>query len=205
MRRAIVAAAVVLATVSGCSGDWFGNDKPPVPTTASLPTCKAGLVPAPDENLGGPKRPTEVPPGWWWIVIAPEVRALKANDKVADYCVPFSLHVYANMQGAPAVVMVDLGAPRTLPYDGFKVTPWTGAYFVLAFDPTSERFKVAPQYTIQVIAKYEPERDTFGEGPLSAFRCALKANGVTVAQQIALAAANMTARCDLTSNYYNTV
>lgn len=206
MRLRIPVCLLVLTfALSGC-GDWFGNQPRPTPTPRPDPTCAAKEVPAPrlTDILGG-RKPPGVLPGWRWIVIAPEVRALKQNDQVADYCVPFGLHVYATVEGFGTPVMIDPQSGNVqLPYDGYKVTPWTGAYFVFSYDPSSSRWaNHAPTYEINVIATYLPERDMLQVGQLSAFRCALRANGATIVQDLKVAESQMVTRCNLKAASYN--
>lgn len=207
MRRLIatLTAGAVLLVAAACGKDWFGNEQSPK-ATPTPPTCAAKEVPAPQlsDILGG-RRPTTVPPGWSWIVIALEVRALKSNDTVADYCVPFGLHVYATLEGAGVVPMIDPRAGQlTLPYDAIKTTPWTGAYLLFAYDPSSSRWtNHPPTYEVTVIATYMPERDMLGAGKLAAFRCALRANGATIVQDMKVAEAQMVTRCNLKASIYN--
>jgi len=75
---------------------------------------------------------------------------------------------------------------------------------IFAYDPSSPRFAGGPpEYFVDVIATYLPERDTFGEGPIAAFRCAIRINGAPIQQQIAAAGTPMTVRCQLRLNLYN--
>lgn len=200
---AVVAACALSLGLAGCGRDWFGNEPSPTPKTETPQACSAPTVPAP--NYGQvPGRPAEVPPGWRWVYIELEVRALKANDNLQDWCVPFALHVHGTGPAGAPVLMIDSNfLPRMMPYDGQKVTPWEGAHFIFAYDPGSPRFPVPPEYFIDLIATYLPERDVFGEGPIAAFRCAIRINGAPVVQQIAVAGSPMTTRCQLRVNQYS--
>lgn len=206
MKRVLAFVAVLSAlAATACSKDWFGNEPGATPTP-TIDTCAAKEVPAPLVDPIGRERPRVVPPGWAWIVIAPEVRALKRNDTVADYCVPFALHVYATMEGVPTVPMVGIaGQQVTLPYDAIKMTPWYGAYILLSYDPSSERWRNrAPTYEITLAATYLPERDLLNAGQLGAFRCALRANGATIVQGLKeLSATTVATSCPLKANSYN--
>jgi hypothetical protein len=206
----MIAVGLILATglVAGCADGTFHPWGEPVPTTTPQPdpTCAVREVPVPPTDPLSMRRPAEVLPGWAWAIVAPQVRALKANDTKADYCVPFALHVYATMEGVPAVPMIDpAGKQVFLPYDGVKVTPWFGAYMLFSYDPTSPRWQSRPPtYEVSVRATYLIDRDLLGVGDLAAFRCALKINGATVVQDLKQLGQNTLAvGCTLKEARYN--
>lgn len=201
-RRLRILPALVLAVLVSACGYQPRHE---TPTQAPRPQiCDAGVVPAPPDRAAG-LRPTVVPPGWNWIAISPEVRALKANDTQADYCVPFAVHVYGTMVGAPTIPMFGAGGNQiVLPYDAILTTPWVGDYLLLAYNPNSERFRnTPPVYELTVIATYQGGTDVFGGGhEMSAFRCALKANGATVVQSL-ITKPPYTAQCSLKASAFN--
>lgn len=196
----LIAGLTLVLVVAGC-GEYYPWGKP-TPTPTKDPVCAVREVPAPSVDPKSTQRPAEVPPGWRWIVLSPEVRALKPNDQNRDYCVPVVIHVYASMAGAPPLTLLD-GPPHPMPYDASKLTPWTGSYLVLAYDPTSSRFQTPPMYDIQLIATYYRDRDIAPDLP-TALRCSVLANGVTVAQDLKTDLSDRaTVRCNLKAAYYN--
>ena len=200
---------IALLTLSGCGKDWFGNPTPTVTYTEDVCAVHEVETRLATTDPFSRMRPSEVPPGWRWIVIALEVRALKTNDLGREYCVPFGVHVYGTMTGGPVLAIMEDGLPHPLPYDRIRITPWSGTYFLLSYDPSSPRFATNPPvYSIELIATYLAERDiTAIDGPPDAFRCALLVNGATVVADVktkaGLAGRDGTARCTLQHNFFN--
>jgi hypothetical protein len=202
---AIGLVTTTLTLTTGCA-NWFGNEPQPTPSPTECPIKEVAAPP--DSSSLSINRPREVPPGYSWIVLALEVRALKANDTQADYCIPFMLHVAASQEGNPApILMASLkSGVRTLPYDAQAITPWFGDRIMFAYDPRSERWRTKPpQYELHLSATYLQDLDLFNVGPLAAFRCVIQANGASIVQDLKTPSkANATtATCNLTAAAYN--
>lgn len=203
--------ALVLTLTSACTGlggdqppegkDWFGN---PIPTG---PACDA-RPPVPRQRpLYDPRsgaRPSVVPPGWSWIVITLQLRAVfidRTGRADVNHCVPVRVHVHASQDGNPAPLKMNMGNGEVslLPYDGVQTTPWLTSYFIFAYNPKGWKGP-PPTYKIDFISTYDVEFDTSGALFPDELVCHIGIGGgmfIVESRSNKLARGRQTAQCQL--------
>ena len=222
LASALMVGVTMLVATMGCTGttgnggaspartDFWGNEIPADTPNDSSADCPVVAVP-PIPPHQAPYRPSDVRPGYAWIAIETEVRALgmgTGGDELDnEFCVPIIVHVYNRSGEADTLSLNGLGF-ESGPFDFVADTPWAGRWVALQYDPTEQRFQGRPPtYEVHLDATYDGDRDAWAGSvairPLQ-LSCALKIDGATIVRETVPIQRGVTTgvQCTFRSNDY---
>lgn len=185
-KKIMAALTAVLVLAAGCAPegkDFWGN---PLPTeTPRAEVCDVATAAPPateyDPNLN--TRPSDITPGFSWIVFQVEVRAIAAPG--LEICVPVEIYSHALSDEPDTLTLnkyqLPAGGDMTL-----GTTPFRGLMSI-QYDPTEEQFAgKPPAWQAYVAATYLRTEDPFNDGVIFELSCTIKIAGASIARSFSM-------------------